>query len=208
MARMAPSMIYTVGVRENFMRSWAARTRSSSMAMSRRARRASREVRAPRPAPISSTVLWERSPKASAMRTAAEGSARKCWPNLGVLGVGRAADTFGTLTLFLSDDYTGISRECTAQERSAASAPSYDNLQQDNLRRSLGHNLEDGFHAYCFCCLGVRAFFEDRWIGRRGGRFAARPGRRRASGQRIYSPLSPDQASGCADGCPQHYCAF
>jgi len=31
------------------MRNWAARTRSSSMAISRRVRRASREVKAPRP---------------------------------------------------------------------------------------------------------------------------------------------------------------
>src|SRR5579863_413548 len=79
------------------------------MAISRRVLRASKEVKAPRPAPISSTVLCDKSPKASAMRSAAEVSIRKCWPNFGVLGVGRAADTFGTLTLFLWDDYTELS---------------------------------------------------------------------------------------------------
>jgi hypothetical protein len=78
---------------------------------------------------------------------------RKCWPNLGVLGVGRAADTFGTLTLFLLDDYTGLSASLRRREGRSDSA------LYDNLRRSSGHNLEDGFHACCFCGIGVRAFF-------------------------------------------------
>src|ERR1700687_6136140 len=80
------------------------------------------------------------------MRCAAEGSARKCWPNLGVRGAGRAADTFGTLTLFLSDDYTGLSpRECRC-----AGVASSDGAFYHNVRRSRGHNLEVVFMHIAF----------------------------------------------------------
>src|SRR5579863_10759171 len=115
------------------------------------------------------------------MRNAAEGSARKCWPNLGVLGAGRAADTFGTLTLFLSDDYTGLSSPRIFVRRMACSEPP----SIITCAEAGAHILEGCIYAYCFCCLGMRAFFQDWGIGRRGWRFAASPGCRRTPGQRI-----------------------
>ena len=60
---------------------------------------ASTDVRIPRPGPISSTVLWATSPKASTMRAAASSLVRKCCPNLGLVRGRRADTTFGTLTL-------------------------------------------------------------------------------------------------------------
>src|SRR5579871_4826556 len=99
MANTSPSMISTFRDMPNLSRSCAASTRSSSTAINRRTRRASREVRMPRPGPISSTVVCDTSPSASTMRTAPSSLLRKCCPNLGLDCGRRAEATFGTLTL-------------------------------------------------------------------------------------------------------------
>ena len=131
MASISPSIISTFGVREKFMRNWAASTRSSSMAISRRTRRASREVSAPCPGPISRTVHCETSPSASTIRMAAASSIRKCCPSLGLWLRRGEAETFGTLpSFFPAFRLEPSSRDCLAQGKCVRLARPYDSLRQ------------------------------------------------------------------------------
>src|SRR5581483_10396332 len=164
MDRMSASITSTLGAKANFMRNCAASTRSNSMAMSRRACRESKDVSTPRPGPISRTVPWEASPSAFTMRVAAEGSVNKCCPSFG-LGIRmlRAAAAYGALTHGPIAIYTFQynPRICRAQEECRPAA-------RDNNSLSHDYFTEGCLHAYRFCRLRVRAFFQDGWFGGRG----------------------------------------
>src|SRR5207302_1842417 len=76
------STISTFGLVAYRSRSIAARARSYSTAITRRARSRRMSVSAPRPAPISRIVSSGRGSSASTMRDRMCRSARKCWPRL------------------------------------------------------------------------------------------------------------------------------
>ena len=84
------------------MRNCAASTRSSSTAITRRARRASREVRCPTArADFEHRALRDISHGVH-HALAADSLARKCCPILGLIADGACGSTFVTLTLTLS----------------------------------------------------------------------------------------------------------
>src|SRR5882672_2617586 len=100
-------MTSTLDARAYAMLSCAASTRSTSTAINRPARFASCPVSVPGPGPISRTVLWEISPRASTIFVTAAWSRRKCCPSLG-LPFGALPLPLVTLTPFLADAYTCV----------------------------------------------------------------------------------------------------